>query len=227
MIHNLLYGYIHQLDGCALVSGKTDSSREKEDDEDLAIRFVNTAAWRLRDPSEERLADADALLVWLGENAIGSARELKRIRAVWQADLARGRAAYRDAIMLREAIYDILVARIKRRAPPGEALRAFNGMLTRPMPAAALAWGSGSVGWGLQPQGDGLDLLKPIVTSAAALMTGPRARRVKQCQDDRGCGWLFIDESRAQNRRWCAMGDCGNRAKAHRHYQRMHGKGRS
>ncbi|WP_228747456.1 ABATE domain-containing protein [Bradyrhizobium sp. BR 10289] len=208
-----------------MVSKQTDSFREKDDgDEELAIRFVNTAAWRLRDPSEERLMDAQALLGWLGANGIGPARELKRIRSAWQTDVTRGATVYREAIMLREAIYDIFVARIKRHAPPGEALKTFNRMLMRPISAAALVWDGGSAGWGLQAQGDDLDILKPIIISAAALMTGPRARRVKQCQDDRGCGWLFVDESRAQNRRWCAMGDCGNRAKAHRHYQRIQGK---
>jgi predicted RNA-binding Zn ribbon-like protein len=207
-----------------LGSRETDSSRENEDSEELAIRFVNTAAWRLRDPSEERLADADALLAWLGGNGIGSTQELKRIRSAWRADVGRGEAAYHDAIMLREVIYDILIARIGQHAPADAALKTFNQMLARSMPAATLTWISGDVEWRLRSQGDGLDLLKPIVTSAAALMTGPRARRVRQCQDDRGCGWLFIDESRAQNRRWCAMGDCGNRAKAHRHYQRMQAK---
>jgi predicted RNA-binding Zn ribbon-like protein len=63
--------------------------------------------------------------------------------------------------------------------------------------------------------------LMPIAFSAVELMTGVRAARVRQCQDDRGCGWLIVDESRAQNRRWCSMGDCGNRAKAHRHYERV------
>ncbi|WBL81878.1 CGNR zinc finger domain-containing protein [Bradyrhizobium xenonodulans] len=174
----------------------------------------------MRDPSEERLADAGALLTWLGGSGVGSARDLKRIRSAWRADVARCEAAYCEAITLREAIYEILVARIRRRAPPREALEAFNRMLARTMPAAALAWDSGDVTWNLRPEGDGLDWLKPIIISAAALMTGPRAHRVKQCEDDRGCGWLFVDESRAQNRRWCAMGDCGNRAKAHRHYQR-------
>jgi predicted RNA-binding Zn ribbon-like protein len=51
-------------------------------------------------------------------------------------------------------------------------------------------------------------------------MTGPRAERVRQCADEQGCGWLFLDQSRLNNRRWCSMGDCGNRAKARRHYRR-------
>jgi predicted RNA-binding Zn ribbon-like protein len=65
------------------------------------------------------------------------------------------------------------------------------------------------------------DLLRPIALSAAELITGPRAARVRQCADSGGCGWLFVDESRAQNRRWCSMGDCGNRAKAARHRARQ------
>ena len=30
----------------------------------------------------------------------------------------------------------------------------------------------------------------------------------------------ILDESRAGTRRWCSMGDCGNRAKARRHYHK-------
>jgi predicted RNA-binding Zn ribbon-like protein len=36
-----------------------------------------------------------------------------------------------------------------------------------------------------------------------------------------GCGWLFVDESRNGSRRWCSMKDCGNRAKARRHYRKV------
>lgn len=49
---------------------------------------------------------------------------------------------------------------------------------------------------------------------------------IKQCEDDRGCGWLFVDDSRLKNRRWCSMGDCGNVAKARRHRARAVAAGR-
>ena len=35
-----------------------------------------------------------------------------------------------------------------------------------------------------------------------------------------GCGWLFIDESPNQGRRWCDMKVCRNRAKARRQQNR-------
>jgi predicted RNA-binding Zn ribbon-like protein len=59
--------------------------------------------------------------------------------------------------------------------------------------------------------------------SAAELMTGSRTRKIRRCQDDRGCGGLFVDESRLQNRPWCCMGDCGKLAKARRHGERAPG----
>ena len=61
--------------------------------------------------------------------------------------------------------------------------------------------------------------LDPIIKSAADLLVSPELKRVKQCADD-ACGWLFMDKSRNNSRRWCSMKDCGNRAKAHRHYLR-------
>ena len=36
-----------------------------------------------------------------------------------------------------------------------------------------------------------------------------------------GCGWVFLDETKNRRRRWCSMKDCGNRAKARRHYARQ------
>jgi predicted RNA-binding Zn ribbon-like protein len=30
-----------------------------------------------------------------------------------------------------------------------------------------------------------------------------------------------MDTSKNKSRRWCDMGDCGNRAKARRHYQKL------
>jgi predicted RNA-binding Zn ribbon-like protein len=61
----------------------------------------------------------------------------------------------------------------------------------------------------------------PVAYSAADLLATPdQLARVGQCQDDRGCGWLFLDLTKNHSRRWCAMDDCGNRAKAKRHYER-------
>jgi predicted RNA-binding Zn ribbon-like protein len=187
--------------------------------EELCIRFVNTVAWRLRDLREERLPTADTLLRWLGENGLGGPRYLGHIEAAWNADEATD--FHEVAIRLREATYGIFRARIENRSPPKEPLALLNAWLMRPAPGVELVREGSELIWRPSSQdADPRDLLRPIALSAASLMTGPRGHKVRQCSDDRGCGWLFVDESRAQNRRWCAMGDCGNRAKAARHRAR-------
>jgi predicted RNA-binding Zn ribbon-like protein len=42
---------------------------------------------------------------------------------------------------------------------------------------------------------------------------------VRECESDT-CAWLFLDRTRNHSRRWCDMGDCGNRAKARRFRER-------
>lgn len=195
---------------------KRDDKREEE----LAIRFVNTVAWRLQKQPEERLSDAASLLRWLRENGIGSREVQKRLASQWKDDPERGASALRMAVSLRETLYDILIATIAREPPPKSALDRFSRMFSRAVSQAALEWRAGELAWGGEPRSDGLDLFRPVLVSAAELISGPRSNLVKQCQDDRGCGWLFVDDSPASNRRWCSMGDCGNRAKASRHFDR-------
>ena len=60
-----------------------------------------------------------------------------------------------------------------------------------------------------------------VARSSAELLTSDQLSRVRVCEDDRGCGYLFIDTTRNHSRRWCSMESCGNRAKARRHYARQ------
>jgi predicted RNA-binding Zn ribbon-like protein len=62
-------------------------------------------------------------------------------------------------------------------------------------------------------------LLGSIAHSAVDLLTSPELRRVRECSGE-GCGWLFLDGSKAHRRRWCSMAISGNRAKARRHWER-------
>ena len=58
-------------------------------------------------------------------------------------------------------------------------------------------------------------ILGPIAASAMALITTADRARLKQCQGHH-CGWLFLDTTKSNNRRWCEMDVCGNRAKQKR-----------
>ncbi|MGH9785059.1 MAG: CGNR zinc finger domain-containing protein, partial [Terriglobia bacterium] len=62
--------------------------------------------------------------------------------------------------------------------------------------------------------------LRPLAWAAMQLLLSEDRERIGRCQDDRGCGFLFIDTSKNHSRRWCSMEGCGNRAKAKRFYER-------
>jgi predicted RNA-binding Zn ribbon-like protein len=191
--------------------------------EELAIRFVNTLAWRKAEIPEERLPDPSALLDWLESAGLSKSEANARLRLRWRK--LEGKAVYREAIELREALCRLFLARGLASPPSPRDLRSLNRMLAAGTPRVAAVETKPSAdvtpSWRLAPRrATPTDMLAGIAWSAAELMTGPRAERVRQCADEQGCGWLFLDQSRLNNRRWCSMGDCGNRAKARRHYRR-------
>jgi predicted RNA-binding Zn ribbon-like protein len=60
-------------------------------------------------------------------------------------------------------------------------------------------------------------LLWPILHSAGELLLSDELGHVKECP---GCGWLFLDTSKNQSRRWCSMNTCGARDKMRRYHKR-------
>jgi predicted RNA-binding Zn ribbon-like protein len=190
--------------------------------EELAIKFVNTVAWRLRDPVEDRAASPDAMLKWMLAAGLLDRAAFTRISTRWRTSPQEARRFVQAADELREAIYGLFLAQIAGKEPDANHIAIVNRQLERPLRGIALASLRGNWRWRSERDAAAeTSLLRPIAWSAASLLTGPRVQRVKQCQDERGCGWLFIDESRAQNRRWCSMGDCGNLAKSRRHVRRL------
>lgn len=57
-----------------------------------------------------------------------------------------------------------------------------------------------------------------LVDEALQLLRSPAVERIGSCD---GCGWLFLDASRAHARRWCSMNACGVRHKMRRYHQRQ------
>jgi predicted RNA-binding Zn ribbon-like protein len=63
---------------------------------------------------------------------------------------------------------------------------------------------------------------QPAVMAAVSLLDllDQAPHRIRQCQHG-ACVLWFYDTTRNEGRRWCSMAVCGNRAKAHRHYDRV------
>jgi predicted RNA-binding Zn ribbon-like protein len=167
---------------------------------DLCVDFANTRFWRGSASPTERLATPEDLHVWCREAGL--------------PDVAWSEASLAEALALREAVYRLFAA----AAPAAADLALLNRALAAAPARTRLACADGRYAWDVGE----LDAtpLAPVAWSAADLLVGNLRERVRLCANER-CRWLFLDESKSGNRRWCSMSACGNRAKAHRHYARQ------
>jgi predicted RNA-binding Zn ribbon-like protein len=192
------------------------------EDERLCLDFANTAEWHLSEVPIEHLNTYADLVHWERGKGLLDASAAHRLLEAAEAHPQAAEETLLRAVALREAIYAIFSAAADGRAADPSNLEIFNRELERLMPGTRLAREAGGylVRWQGQPAAlDGV--LGDVLLSAVDLLTSDDLSRVGQCADDRGCGWLFIDRSKNHSRQWCAMNDCGNRAKARRHYQKI------
>jgi predicted RNA-binding Zn ribbon-like protein len=179
----------------------------------LCLDFVNTLHDRYAVEVEDYLQQPQRLLEWcLRAGALHPDDRVRVPRA------AHTRAALmREVVTLRHHLHALFAARIDDRRPPREAVRGLDGWLHR-------AWASQSLGadgrlhWRAQAH-DGRLPLKRIALDALDLLGDPFASRLRRCANTASCGWLFLDTSRNQRRRWCAMDTCGTLDKMRRYRQ--------
>lgn len=185
----------------------------------LCLDFTNTLSGR-KSETDEHLDSYDDVLVWSRHAGTVTDAEAARLRAAASAHPHKAEAVYKRAIALREAIYAVFVAQATGAVAPPSALAALNAELARALAHLQVTPERAGFGWTWAGAPEALDrLLWPLARSAADLLTGAHLDRVSQCGGD-DCAWLFLDLSRNHSRRWCDMNDCGNRAKARRHYHR-------
>jgi predicted RNA-binding Zn ribbon-like protein len=190
----------------------------------LCLDFANTVDWHRSDHPSELLTEYGQLVLWARAQGLLAKDDMRRLleRAVRDPDLAA--SVLQRAQELRDAIYHIFAAPALGQPVDEHDLNVLNVGLSQAMCGARIEIRDGQFSWGWQ-DGDDLDcMLWPVLRSAADLLASGDRKRVGQCADDRGCGWLFYDASRNRSRRWCKMEDCGNRAKARRHYARERGQ---
>lgn len=186
--------------------------------EDLCLDFVNTRSWRGREAPEEELHRIEDVLAWSGGAGGVDDAIIAAFRSRWQARPREADSAFASAIALRETLFRLFGAVASGHTARPEDLDALNAALGSGAPRSRMAWRDDRFVWAADPLRPGLPtLLSPVLWSAADLLAGARRDRVRQCANPR-CRWVFLDDSKSGNRRWCSMASCGNRAKAHRHY---------
>lgn len=184
------------------------------------VDFVNTVSDRSTGAPYDRLRTFGDLVEWCLRVGIIDEAEARRLGAAAAERPAGADEALDRARALREQLFELFEARVEGREPPREALDRFNATVAEALASRRLAPGPEGFGWVWDERPDQLDtMVRPLALSGAELLTSDEMTRLKQCAQD-SCRWIFLDLSRNRSRRWCTMDDCGNRAKARRHYHR-------
>jgi predicted RNA-binding Zn ribbon-like protein len=196
-------------------SGKADTVKS------LALDFANTVDWHAGPRPRETLRNYADLIAWAFRRGLLDNPSVRSLARRARSRPARAAAVLVEAKAWREALYRIFTAAVHGREPRAADVEIFNRAWARRVSRFRIMRDRGRF---VRTWDDSLDplarALGEILCSAADLLTSDAIERVGQCADDRGCGWLFFDVSRNKSRRWCDMKDCGNRAKAKRHYDR-------
>jgi predicted RNA-binding Zn ribbon-like protein len=186
----------------------------------LCLDYANTVGTHNTEHSDERLASYQDLLVWSRHAGLLDDGRLEQLGQIATAHPAEAQGTFEQAYSLRETIYRIFSAVAGNRPAATDDLDQFNRALRSVMSHSILVQTGQGFAWDWEPAENALDsVLWPIVRSAADLLVSGDLGRVRECSSD-SCEWLFVDTSRNRSRRWCDMEDCGNRAKARRHYHR-------
>lgn len=189
---------------------------------DLSLDFANTKSWHASQKSVEHLSSYADIVTWGQEADLITAALAHQIlnQAAEQPEKASN--AYDHAILFREALYNIYSSLYAREPVPPDDLALVNSIARKAMAGLELVSERTKFRWEWTPGISGIDtILWPVARAAAELLTSDKLLRVRECEDDRGCGTLFIDQSKNHSRRWCSMDSCGNRAKARRHQAKI------
>jgi predicted RNA-binding Zn ribbon-like protein len=182
----------------------------------LCLDFANTINSRLHSEHDYLMQYSD-LAGWAEKVGILSPTQASRLQKRAKQNPEAGAAALNEARRIRELLYRLFSAAAKGSKPNQKDLEMFVNAYGATFSRGQLIKEDNhfTTTWKLDETFDAV--LWPIVYSAGQLLHKEDLRHVKECP---GCGWLFLDTSKNQSRRWCSMNTCGARDKMRRYHKK-------
>jgi predicted RNA-binding Zn ribbon-like protein len=179
---------------------ESDGTRWWFDAGSVALDFAYTTGTAQGAPIVD---DGPSLSLWIGERFAGIDA------SVSPGDLV-------DARALRSSISGLARSLARSEEPAAHQIDSINLYAATPDIPPSLAGGTRQAG---RAHARVAQALSAIARESVALFGAQGADRIRECAAD-DCELLFYDESRSNNRRWCSMQRCGNRAKVRAHRER-------
>jgi predicted RNA-binding Zn ribbon-like protein len=175
-----------------------------------ALDFLNSVEYRGQEEAGDRLSSFDALARWSAAAGLTSREELSSVTTPSAVRSPSASRALRTAIELREALYAVVVARVRQNPLPAIPSRVIERSLRSARARAKLRYNVTRLefSWYTPLQRPG-DLVARLAESADNLLLSLGRTVVHQCGGP-NCDWMFIDRSHGHRRLWCQPAKCGN-----------------
>ena len=183
----------------------------------LCLDFVNTINSRL-DPEHDYLMQYSDVLGWANKLNILPTTQTNQLQKRAKQNAEKAESALKAARTLRDLLYRLFSKAAKGAEPAKKDMEIFVVFYGESVSRSELIKKGTHyrTTWKID---EGFDaVLLPIVHSAGELLQSEELAHVKECP---GCGWLFLDTSKNQSRRWCSMNTCGARDKMRRYHKRQ------
>jgi len=184
----------------------------------LCLDFTNTVGSRREEPMFDYLTGYEAILIWSSRLSTLEEDQIKELREIAAQNSKQAQISFLNIQSAREALFQFFQAMSFHKIPTNKIQSQFNFFIHQSFKHLALTFSvEGTAKWDWKKSAKPLDLpLYPIMHSAYQLVNSDLMARLKECH----CGWLFLDRSKNQSRRWCDMQTCGSAHKARRYYRK-------
>lgn len=193
----------------------------------LCFDFINTVHTRKEKVFHEYLPDYQQFILWCSKVQVADDARLAALAAYARKHQAESVSALEKIKESRENLYLLFsaIAADQVNNIDHKVLRNFNASLADALSHIQLevrenhlqqAWNQ-----------DHINLLEPrwiILKSAYDLVTTEDYHRMKECV---ACGWLFLDQTKNNKRRWCSPSTCGSIEKSKRYYHKKKNQAKS
>jgi predicted RNA-binding Zn ribbon-like protein len=184
------------------------------------LDVANTVNSRLS-PEHDYLTHYADLVAWANKVGILSRAQASQLQKRAKQDAEEAGLALETARTLRELIFRIFSNNMKDSESRQEDIEFLVQMYAEAISHSRFVQKGNHYVTAWEVDRDFDALLWPIIHSAGELLLSEKRSQVKECP---GCGWLFLDTSKNQSRRWCSMNTCGARDKMRRYHRRRRAK---
>ncbi|MCG8306531.1 MAG: CGNR zinc finger domain-containing protein [Cytophagales bacterium] len=184
----------------------------------ICFDFTNTVHSRKEEMMEDYLHTYTDLLQWCRRTGSLPEERIERLQSTADEQPAKAEGVLKQAKKIREVLYGVFSALAARKQPQASMMEQYNKAMRQSLIHLRFYYEheEKKLDW----QQEVVQLEEPlwrILKSAFDIWVQEDLKRIKECES---CGWMFLDTSKNNRRRWCNMQSCGSIDKALRYYYR-------